>query len=274
MRFMLRQAGAAGLVGIILLAGCQSASRCATEVTESCATEPCGGPSGACGDQACKVTHADGSVRVGECTGCEHCDGTYADGGIGPCKWSEDWYEERAHLPVGTRQVYHKGKMWPPYPRPVGPEQPICHRYHAAHYWPHPYNCQDRESVRSFINSHVNKGWEQHTTLYHYHFDEETAELNHAGRAHLQYIVDEVPDAYKAAFVQTGPTVAVSQARLASVQSTIETMVGPGFPMPIELRRGGPVSTPAQQVDTQYRGWMQSLPQPRLQYTPLQTQQQ
>ena len=52
---------------------------------------------------------------------------------------SDQWWAEKAALPVGTRQKCWKGKLWPPYPRPTGPKQQFTHLYHAAHYWPYPY---------------------------------------------------------------------------------------------------------------------------------------
>ena len=70
----------------------------------------------------------------------------------GPFPFSEEWYRMRADDPVGTRQVEKHGKYWPPYPRPVGRKQAFSHTFHAAHYWPHPYNCEDQAYVRNILD--------------------------------------------------------------------------------------------------------------------------
>ena len=70
----------------------------------------------------------------------------------GPFPFSQEWYAERAGDPPGTRQIDSHGKLWPPYPRPVGRKQTKLHAYHYAHYWPYPQNCEDEAYVRNIID--------------------------------------------------------------------------------------------------------------------------
>ena len=71
---------------------------------------------------------------------------------------SADWWSQQAMLPPGVRQKCKKGKMWPVQPRPTVPPQQFSHTYHSAHYWPLPYVCQERDYVRSLVNSQLNTG--------------------------------------------------------------------------------------------------------------------
>lgn len=188
-----------------------------------------------------------------------------------PRRLSEDWYESKAHLPVGSRQHCKKGVLWPPYARPVGEDQPFCHRYHAAHYWPHPYNCWDQESVYTHVQSHVDNGWILQTTLYAYHFEDDTSELNHAGLTHLRWILENAPEQHRVCWVQTGPNRQVSDLRTNSVQLAAAEMVGPDNVPPIMLRVDTPIGRPAQYIDTQYRSFLSTMPQPRIEYRALPT---
>jgi hypothetical protein len=188
-----------------------------------------------------------------------------------PRRFSEDYYEGKAHLPVGARQKYRDGVLWPPYPRPTEEEQSCVHRYHAAHYWPHPYNCWDQQSVYDHIQVHVDNGWVLQTTLYEYHFEEDTGDLNHAGFTHLRWILENAPEYYRACWVQTGPTQEISNLRLNAVQLAAAEMVGQENVPPIMLRVDSPTGRPAQQIDLQYRAFNNSLPQPRIQYQALPT---
>jgi hypothetical protein len=183
--------------------------------------------------------------------------------GDGPWWHSEAWYEERACDPPGTRQEYKYGKMWPPFARPVGKGQTFWHKYHHAHYWPHPYNCQDREYVQSIVQQQANNGWEFATTLHDYHFDTETNQLNTAGEAHLYWILTQAPAQYRTTYVARGRNEQIAQHRLAMVQQSAREFCGDGLP-PICLKHDVFQGRPAIEIDTLRRLELQSIPQPRL----------
>ena len=173
----------------------------------------------------------------------------------GPRRGSLEWYEMHACEPIGQRQKIKFGKAWPAAPRPMGEPTPLVHRYHHNQFWPHPYQKMDYQSVKQFEFLQVANGWEQATTLYEYHFDAETHELNSAGRDHLYWIMASVPPEFRTTYVQMSRTdPSVSSVRLSNVQSEAARFVGDQTP-PILLRVAHPVGTPAADVDAifQYR---------------------
>lgn len=201
---------------------------------------------------------------------CEADDGSSSSSSYKPWgdRWSEEWYAMEADSPVGARQKYKHGKMWPTRPRPTGKQQQLSHRFHAAHYWPLPYVCQDRDYVRTVTRMQADNGWRDATTFYHYHFDEETMELNHAGQTHLRWLLIDVPHSHRVAWVQTAETPDISQQRLASLQSEAVRMTGSDSTLPIMLRPALAYGRPAIEVTTIRRAELGSIPAPRITYEP------
>ncbi|RMG41371.1 MAG: hypothetical protein D6725_01520 [Planctomycetota bacterium] len=174
------------------------------------------------------------------------------------------WYAARAHDPVGARQWSYKGKLWPPYPRPTGPAQLPIHKYHAAHYWPWPYQCYDRASVREFSRQQVDNGWVAATTLYDYHFDPDTHELNLAGQEQLRRIIELTPSERRVAFVQAARSESASEKRVASVRSAAIELVGEANLPPIMLRVTRPLGRPAGEIETIRKNYLDTIPSPRI----------
>lgn len=175
----------------------------------------------------------------------------------------EAYYAQRAWEPIGARQVEKKGKLWPPFPRSTGPANLPSHLYHAAHYWPHPYNCQDREYVRTISAAQTSNGWVTMTTLYDYHFDD-AQHLNEAGRIQLRWILENAPNRHRYAFVQAGIDNANSQSRLASVKSEATLMVGADQVPPVLIRVTSPLGRPAEEVDEIRRLERKSILKPQI----------
>lgn len=161
---------------------------------------------------------------------------------------SDGWWAEKAQLPVGARQVYKKGKAWPPRPRPTGEKQQFSHIFHAAHYWPYPYVCQDREYVRSVYHQQMANGWAAQTTLYSYHFNQETNQLSHPGRAHLSWILTEVPEQFRNIYLQKVYEDHINQQRFESVQQALAAMSLGGPVPPVQWRVGSPQGRAASEV--------------------------
>ncbi len=150
-----------------------------------------------------------------------------------PCepRWhTAAWWQMRAQEPVGSRQVECKGKQWPPYPRPVGPEQPCCHIYHAEHYWPWPYMCTDRQFVLDMTRTQEANGWLCETTLYDYHFNADTNDLTVPGKLQLKWILENVPASYRTVWVQQAEDPAVSQQRMKNVRTVAARLVSAAQP--------------------------------------------
>ena len=181
-----------------------------------------------------------------------------------PRRWSAAWYEQESCTPVGAPQRFHMGKLWPPWPRPTGKRQQFSHKFHAAHYWPHPYVCQDRHFVRSILDRQVTNGWVASTTLYDYHFDPTTHELTHAGRLHLRWILEETPEKHRLVFVQTAESSDASQERMAGVRSEATARVGDGNVPPIMPRATSPLGRPAAEIVNIHRAELLAQPVPRV----------
>jgi hypothetical protein len=175
-----------------------------------------------------------------------------------------DWFARRALDPVGLRQRYVKGKMWPPYPRPEGLSMLPSHRFHAAHYWPHPYVCADRASVREFVAAQEDAGWVNQTTFYGYHFDRDTQLLTRSGVLHLKWILRSAPAHRRILYVQTADTAKASEVRMTSVRGITEEMVGLENLPPVIPRVTSPIGRSALEVDGIQRGDMGSQPVPRI----------
>ena len=175
-----------------------------------------------------------------------------------------DWYARRSLDPVGSRRRYVKGKFWPPFPRPEGLSMLPSHRFHTAHYWPYPYVCEDRHSVQEFIATQEEAGWENATTLYDYHFDNDDQSVNRSGLMQLQWILRNVPEHRKIVYVQAANNVAASNLRVASVQSEISEAVGLENSPPVTLRITSPLGRSALEVDKIQLKAQSTLPAPRI----------
>ena len=185
-----------------------------------------------------------------------------------PCpepRWHTDaWYQMRSQEPVGARQVEWNGKLWPPFPRPVGPKMACSNIYHAEHYWPWPYMCTDRHVVLDMTRTQEANGWLAETTLYDYHFNAESNELTVPGKLQLRWILENVPPSYRTVWVQQTEDPAISQQRIESVRLIASRLVSPGNVPTIAFRPGVALGRPAIEVDTIRRKELETIPSPRV----------
>jgi hypothetical protein len=184
-------------------------------------------------------------------------------------RWSKEWYEMESQAPVGARQEEHAGQLWPPFARPTGEDMQFSHKYHHAHYWPYPYNCEDRDFVRSLSAQQVANGWVSHTTLYDYHFDAETHQLNNSGNLKLKWILEHAPAERRMVSIQSGSSAVVSEGRMAAVRNESIRIVGESNMAEIAMRVTEPLGRPATEVDGIRRAELLSMPSPRITYTSL-----
>ncbi len=157
-----------------------------------------------------------------------------------------------------------RGKYWPPFPRPTGRGQLPVHTYHAQHYWPFPYQCQDRSIVREISNRQISNGWVVATTLYDYHFEPDSQELNRSGIMRLRWILKHTPESRRFVFVQATTSNEGSQSRLSNAQKEAVSLVGDGNLPPVMLRVTTPLGRPALEVDRIRRSEIDTLPTPRI----------
>ena len=184
----------------------------------------------------------------------------------GPRKGSREYYEMHAGDPVGQRQVYKYGKLWPPQPRAMGEPATCVHRYYASHYWPYPYNLMDRADVNAVSDAQIMNGWIAATTFYSYHFDGETNVLNSAGRAQLEWLMGSVPVEHRRAFVATTGDSTKNNLRIMQMQSAVAELVGDAGSLPIALRVSTPTGRPAEEVENIFQQRIDNMDSPIIPY--------
>jgi len=165
--------------------------------------------------------------------------------------------------PPGSRQRCRKGKNWPVRPRPVGEKQQFTHSYHSAHYWPLPYVCQDRQYIHDIIGIQETNGWQQETTIYHGHFDEDGM-LTKPGELHLLDILEVTPDAFRTVYVQSSANPEIDNLRISNVQQAIAELTGGTEHIDVVPRRGRDYSRPASEIKIINDLYDATIPAPRL----------
>lgn len=180
---------------------------------------------------------------------------------------SEEWWEAKAQLPVGVRQRYVKGKLWPPVPRPTDEPQQFSHTFHAVHYWPLPYVYQDRAYLRDLVAAHQKAGWAEATTLFGYYFDPDTHLLTDAAEIHLRWIVQIAASPHPEIFVQATDDPLANQKRLDTVTAAVRKLAVSNQKRPVRLTYTQAVGRPALEVDTIRRNELSTMPSPRISYS-------
>jgi hypothetical protein len=177
---------------------------------------------------------------------------------------SDAWWAEKGELPPGVRQSRWKGKMWPVAPRSTAPKQQLTHVYHSQHYWPHPYAALDSAAVHRMIDTQTALGWQDQTTLYDRHFDQDTQSLNTAGRLQLEYILFTVPPQRRNVYVQATHSPDGDEIRRASVAEVAASMSPGQTPADITIRSCEEIGRPAAEVASIAQQYLQSTPVPRI----------
>jgi hypothetical protein len=106
----------------------------------------------------------------------------------------------------------------------------------------------DQDVVRSVMQSQVDNGWQEATTLHIYHFDAQTHELNSSGQEHLRWLLTHAPVQYRTAHVAAGPNPEINSQRVMAVEQHIVALIGQPGTIPVLLRMTDPTGTPADQV--------------------------
>ena len=179
---------------------------------------------------------------------------------------SEEWWAAKAELPVGVRQRYAKGKLWPPVPRSTDEPQQFTHTFHAVHYWPLPYVYQDRAYMRDMVLAHQKAGWTAAMTIFQYHFDPETDELNNAAAIHLRWMLQVSDSPYPTVYVQATDDPLTNQKRLDSVTAMVRKLEYSAQKWDVQLRYTQAEGRPALEVDTIRRNELSTMPSPRISY--------
>ena len=111
--------------------------------------------------------------------------------------------------------------------------------------WPMPFNCQDREIYYRLWAAQYATGLQVAHTLTGEHFNEETDELNTAGKSRIAWIMQMAPSANKQIYViedQPGNAVA---SRIKNVRSVIDQWYSHMGPAQVARTRLYPNQSPA-----------------------------
>src|SRR5262245_30272655 len=73
----------------------------------------------------------------------------------------------------------------------------VSDEYHGNNDWPRPYNCMAEQSVRVPLDIQAENARQHLATLWDFHFDSGTAQLNSMGQKRLQNIVAQAGTAGK-----------------------------------------------------------------------------
>lgn len=177
---------------------------------------------------------------------------------------SDQWWFEKAQITPGVRQKCKKGKTWPARPRPAGEGQQFSHTFHAAHYWPLPYVCADRQYVHNIMDVQKSNGWAEENTLYSRHFSDSDQTLTRPGRLHLQRILEITPLQRRAVYVQSTRDPGIDDVRLSNTKSAIAELTRGLENVSVTLRTGREYSRPASEVQIINDLYNSSIPTPRL----------
>ena len=177
---------------------------------------------------------------------------------------SDQWWAEKALITPGARRKGKKGKTWPAQVRPSGEGQQFSHTFHAAHYWPLPYVCQDRQYVRDIMEVQKSNGWVEQTTLYDRHFNNKEQRLTRPGQLHLQRILEITPLRRRAVYIQSTRDPSIDNIRLTNVESAIAELTLGLETVTVSVRKGREYNRPASEVQIVNDLYNSSIPSPRL----------
>lgn len=117
--------------------------------------------------------------------------------------------------------------------------------------------------MRNIIGIQETNGWQQQTTMYDRHFDQDHL-MTKPGELHLIDILEVTPSAYRTVYVQSTYNPEIDNARVAHVQQTIAELTGGTESPTVMVRRGRDYSRPASEVQAINELYDSSIPTPRL----------
>lgn len=137
--------------------------------------------------------------------------------------------------------------------------------YQRNNNWPHPFREAAAAQTRMPFEVQRNNGWQLHNTLSHGQFRVGDGQLSYAGQTQLQNIVTVVPAEQRTVYVVRGTNQAETDARLASVRSSLERLRTEGGTSPqVLLIDRAPATNSGELASAVNRAWFKVLPKPQL----------
>ncbi len=117
--------------------------------------------------------------------------------------------------------------------------------------------------MADIINTQENNGWQEETTMYHRHFQEDQM-LNVPGNLHLIDILETTPSRYRTVYVQASYNAEIDNARQANVQQALNELTNGEENIQVVVRRCRGYDRPAGEVKMINDLYNSSIPSPRL----------
>jgi uncharacterized membrane protein YgcG len=114
------------------------------------------------------------------------------------------------------------------------------------------------------IDTQTALGWQDQTTLYDRHFDQNTQSLNTAGRLQLEYILFTVPPQRRSVYVQATHSPDGDEIRRVSVTEAAAELRPGQTPAEITMRTCEEIGRPAAEIGSIAQQYLQSTPVPRI----------
>ena len=130
--------------------------------------------------------------------------------------------------------------------------------------WPECFVAIDRCAAKAPLELMVRNGWMGQNLISEQHFDQESGELNQAGKLKIEWILTEAPGTHRTIYVRQSYKADETQRRIEAVQSWAVEVIGSEGDIDIQVVRMSPPGRPAEMVDSLERKYMATIPDPRL----------
>lgn len=130
--------------------------------------------------------------------------------------------------------------------------------------WPMPFQKADRLSVCQTLTAQLAKGWKRQNTLSAVYFNQDTQELNEAGRRKLFAIVQASPQEYRTIYVVRSMDPRATEARVNSLRTASNELMAADMRPEIVTVGVPPRSWSAEYINNITEQEAASIPQPRL----------
>ena len=130
--------------------------------------------------------------------------------------------------------------------------------------WPMPFQKADRHSVCQTLTVQLAKGWKRQNTLSAVYFDQDTQELNEAGRRKLFAIIQAAPEAYRTIYLVRSMDTRATEARIASLRKASNQLLAGESTPEIVTVGVPPRSWSAEYINNITTQEASSIPAPRL----------
>lgn len=136
--------------------------------------------------------------------------------------------------------------------------------YHRNNAWPDPFTEVDARAVVEPFERMKRNGWQLHNTLASDLFRDGDGALLAAGSSRVRWIATQAPRSRRQIYVSAASTQSETQARLASVRQTLDSLNGLEGQPQVLVTTKDPVYSSGDWANRINRAWLENLPDPKL----------